>query len=290
MNKDTTKSCDFMLVVGAALGWSALGSLILLLPTDINPLAISALRGASIAVAFLGIAAHNRTRLLISWPVFCAGLAYGLSALTYIASLRLLPVAMATPLHYTTPAFLIIGSLSLCRKLPSRNDLCGVLLSLLGSLILVFSGSISSWLGVLCAIGSAILWALYLALQDHLSQGGKNSAAIVGGICLLLAGYYELDIASWSLPSWWVMLMIGGISSVLPLLLLARASSVIAPTTASLILLLEPAFATILAAVINGQFPSPSKLLGMIFIVAGAMFGLGLLNWKARPKAVTAFT
>lgn len=82
--------------------------------------------------------------------------------------------------------------------------------------------------------------------------------------------------------------MIGGFSSVLPLLLLARASTVVTPTTASLILLLEPAFATILAAVINGQFPSPIKLLGMVFIVAGAMFGLGLLNWKGRVEAAPA--
>jgi drug/metabolite transporter (DMT)-like permease len=282
MNIKQYKKFGTLLIILAAFGWSALGSLTLLLSPVVSPLGVSAIRGIWIALAFGLIIFKTKIRLSLKPIVFFGGIAYALSALTYIVSLRLLPVAVAAPLHYTTPAFLVIGLMLFLSRAPSRSDVYGIGLSLIGATILISCGDRASWLGILFALFSAVTWALYLAFQGRFSDDEKLSAVFVAGIILATAGITELDCYTWNFRIWYVVLLIGICSSILPLLFLAWASKSMAPVSISLILLLEPAFAATLAFMINHQVPSLAKLIGLITIVFGAACGSSLLDKKTR--------
>ena len=262
-----------ILVIFAALGWSALGTMILLLPEAFSPQAVSAVRGLWIAGFFLTASFMRKNLPRVNLPVVIAGIAYALSAFTYIASLLLVPVAMAAPLHYTSPVFLVLGLAFVRKKFPGAVELCGVLLGLSGSLILISSGDASSLLGIAHALVSAILWAVYLVVQKLLSVDERNHAAFYGGMFMALGGLAWVPTTGWSSGSVASLIVIGVFCSVLPLYLLARGSASVSSTSASLILLLEPAFAAALALIVHGQMPSPNELTGLVLIVLGAGCG-----------------
>jgi inner membrane transporter RhtA len=286
MNTRIHNTFGSLLIVLAAFGWSALGSLTLLLSPAVSPLGVSAIRGIWIALAFAAILIKTKARLSLRPVVLLAGIAYALSALTYIVSLRLLPVAVAAPLHYTTPAFLVIGLMLFLSRSPSRSDVYGIGLSLVGATILIACGECASWLGILFALLSAATWALYLAFQERLFDSEKLSAVCLAGIILSVAGVAELDLYSWDFGVWRIVLFIGICSSILPLLFLAWASKGMSPVSISLILLIEPAFAASLAFMINNQIPSLAKLFGLLLIVLGAACGSGILEKRTRLKEI----
>ena len=262
------------LIVLTALGWSALGSLILMLPADVSQFAICAVRGAWISCSFLVIARVRRVGIRFTWGSFLAGIMYALSALTYIYSLQKLPVAVAAPLHQTSPAFLIVAMVLMYAQYPTKMDALGVVMSLLGALLLVVNGGGASISGTICAIGSSGLWASYLVMQSKLSDTNKILGAFWGGVIMMLLGFSNFSIPTITSNTLIVFVILGLFSSAMPLLLIAIATKKISSISTSLILLLEPAFATVLAFLFNNQTPSTVKLMGLMLIVSGAGFGV----------------
>jgi len=265
-------------VLAAALGWAALGSWVLLLPSDVHALALSGVRGAVIALSFLWIqrrstkrdaAAASRGRQRV-WR-HSAGFAYAFASITYVASLGLIPVGVAAPLHYTAPLFLICGRAVTRRELPRITDIVGATLSSIGIVILVVQSGAAATFGVALAILSAAFWALYIATQDRLSVPDKHGAALVGGVvmCSFSLPWYHTGLCAPHIAG--LLLLAGLVSSTLPLLLLSRASGTLPPSTISLLLLSEPAMAALLAYLSHGQTLPTMKLIGLSLITAGAV-------------------
>jgi drug/metabolite transporter (DMT)-like permease len=265
-------------VLAAALGWAALGTWVLLLPSHVHALAFSGVRGAIIALSFLWIqrrsvkrepapATGTRQR---DWR-HSAGLAYAFSSISYVASLGLIPVGVAAPLHYTAPLFLLCGRALIRREIPRIAEGLGAALSGLGIVVLVLQSEASAALGVAVAILSAAFWALYIASQDRLSLPDKHGAALVGGVvmCGFSLPWYHTGLCAPHIAG--LLLLAGLISSTLPLLLLARASGSLPPSSISLLLLSEPAMAATLAYLCHGQTLPTMKLIGLTLITAGAV-------------------
>lgn len=273
MSKTSSSLFASLETLAAALGWSALGSLILFLPEHVSPFTISGFRGVSISIAFLAIGFYRGKSVSFRKSVLSAGVCYAASAITYIMSLKLLPVIVATPLHYTTPAWMVGGLYLIFGRWPGRAEICGVLLSLLGAFVLIYSAGVSSIVGVGMAILSAVLWAGYLYLQGEMSTDDRFSAAMWGGVALFVSGFADfgmLTLRGTEIP---IFVMIAILSSILPLLLVAHASKRLSAVPVSLLLLSEPGFAALLAFYINGQAPSAITLTGLVLITLGAVFG-----------------
>jgi drug/metabolite transporter (DMT)-like permease len=245
-----------------------------MLPANVSPFTICAVRGTWISGTFLIIASLKHVKIKFTWKSFLAGMMYALSAVTYIYSLQKLPVAVAAPLHQTSPAFLIIAMIFLYAQYPTKKDAIGVVLSLIGATILIINGGSYSALGTICAIGSAWLWATYLMIQAQLSDTDKIAGAFWGGALMLLMGSTSFSMPSLTINTLLVFVILGIFCSAMPLLLVAIATKNISSISTSLILLLEPAFATVLAFFFNDQTPSATKLVGLILIVSGAVFGI----------------
>jgi drug/metabolite transporter (DMT)-like permease len=274
-------SYSILYVMTAALGWAALGSWVLLMPPSVHPMAFSGARGLVIALTFVWVILRMESRPRAAcvavggshtrWIlVIMAGAAYGFASITYVASLGLIPVGMAAPLHYTTPVFLICGTATVRRMLPKSHEFAGVVLGGLGALVLVSRSSHSATLGVTLAIASAAFWALYIASQGFLSAREKTLAALIGGSIMFLFSIPWYHSGLITLPVLSLLLIAGVVSSSLPLAFLARASASLAPSTISLLLLSEPTLAALLAYITTSQSVEPLKGLGLALITAGA--------------------
>lgn len=261
----------------AALGWAALGSWVLLMPPSVHPLAFSGARGLIIALSFVWVIvqAGKARRCSHHIParikfVILAGLAYGLASITYVASLGMIPVGMAAPLHYTSPVFLIFGTALVRRSIPKRHECAGVALGIIGALILLSRSPHGASFGATLAIASAGFWALYISMQGFLTPREKNLAACVGGTVMFLFSlpWYHIGLTA---PSIAVLLLLAGVvSSSLPLACLTRASATLTPSSISLLLLCEPSVAAVLAYITTAQAIEPLKGVGLALITAGA--------------------
>jgi|GEM_PF-6592419 len=273
----THRLFGFLYVALAALGWAALGSWVLLMPPSVDPLGFSGARGLVIALSFLwlskrsgGLEEENYASSARISLVIAAGLAYGFASITYVASLGMIAVGVAAPLHYTSPLFLVIGTALVRRVLPQPYEVVGVVLGLAGSLVLLTDAPLGAWPGMITAVGSAVFWALYIAAQGTLTACEKNLSACTGGAVMFLFSlpWYHAGLLA---PSIVALLLVAGIvSSTLPLVCLARASTTLAPSSISLLLLCEPALATVSAYLTSAQTIEPVKALGLGLITAGA--------------------
>lgn len=274
-------SYGILYVMTAALGWAALGSWVLLMPPSVHPLAFSGARGLVIALTFLWVSLRMESRskatsIIVGYPhtrwlsVITAAAAYGFASIAYVASLGLIPVGVAAPLHYTTPIFLVCGTAAVRKMLPKSHEVAGVVLGGLGALVLVSRSSHSAALGVTLAIASAAFWALYIASQGFLTAREKPLAALIGGSIMFLFSVPWYHSGLMTLPVLSLLLVAGVVSSSLPLAFLARASASLAPSTISLLLLCEPTLAALLAYITTAQSVEPLKGLGLALITAGA--------------------
>ena len=251
------------------------------MPTSVHPLAFSGARGLVIAMTFLWVSlqsnsgkAHNFTSARwrdTRWlALIISGAAYGFASITYVASLGIIPVGVAAPLHYTTPLFLICGTACIRGVLPKRHEFAGVILGAAGAVVLLSHSLHTATLGVILAIASAVFWAAYIAFQGILTAREKNISAFIGGSIMFLFSVPWYHSGLMTLPVAGLLLLAGLVSSSLPLAFLARASSTLAPSTISLLLLCEPSLASLLAYLTTGQSVEPLKEVGLVLITAGA--------------------
>jgi drug/metabolite transporter (DMT)-like permease len=282
--KSNSRYRSSLYVLAAAFGWASLGPLMLCLPKEYGAAAVAGVRGLAIALFFCPALLERTNSGKLSGKALLGGLAYALSALTYLASLRLIPVAVATPLHYTSPLFLLLGALLFLRSAPSATERVGALLSCTGAITLAALGGSGAGFGIILALASALFWACYLALQARLSAPERHLAAFYGGVILLLTGIGPLLQAPVSLANVLLLFAIGSIASVLPLLLLAKSASSVSPLITSLLLTTEPVIAALLAQLLHQQALTGWHFLGMSLLVLGCAWGCGLARLSLRSK------
>jgi drug/metabolite transporter (DMT)-like permease len=262
-----------LLVLLAAFGWAMLGPIILCLPTSVSAEAICSFRGLSIALFFAFLLRRRKSTFSLTWSCILAGACYAASALSYVYSLQLIPIAVATPLHYTTPLFLLLGMFLFSTMIPSKKQTVSALLAGTGAIILAFSSGRGNSLGLLLALLSALSWAGYLALQNSLSRTERESAACIGGILLFILGLPTMTTFSFTAHTIFLLLLIALFSSALPLFLLAKASTQLSAVVISLLLITEPLFAALLALIINQQSINLFNALGLALIMTGSICG-----------------
>ena len=276
-----------LFVLLAALSWAMLGPLILCLPAHLSAEAICSIRGLSIAIFFALFIKQKQSTFSLTKSTILAGACYAASALSYVFSLQLIPVAVATPLHYTTPLFLLLGMFFFCTAAPTKEQTSGALLAGAGAFILASSSGLGNGYGILLALFSALSWAGYLAMQARLTHSERELAACFGGIILFIVGLPTLTSFNFTSHSVFLLLMIALISSALPLLLLAKASAQLSAVTLSLLLITEPLFAALLALIINKQPVSFTSTLGLVLIMTGSI--CGTTKWPLWKTANPTF-
>ncbi len=189
--------------IGALVLWAFL-AVLTRLAAGLPPLQLTALAfavggtlGCAVVAARGGLAALRQPPL--AWAHGVGGL-FGYHAL-YFAALAFAPAVEANLLNYLWPLLIVLLSAPVLGLPLGPRRLAGVAMGFAGCALLVGGGARfdpAAWFGFLCAIGCAVVWAVYSVTAKRLA--GVPTEA-VAGFCLASAA---LGFAAHALFEGWV--------------------------------------------------------------------------------------
>jgi drug/metabolite transporter (DMT)-like permease len=206
--------------------------------------------------------------------VVIIGIVQALIAYTSLLALQYITAGALSFLFYTYPAWIAIIARVRHSEPLTRSRLMALALSLIGVAIMVGSPTAVSldWRGIALALGSALIYALYVPLIAELQRPltPESTAAYfsVGtAVIFLLAklmsdgvGFHVTPVAARSIVG------LGVISTTLAFLFFLRGLSIIGPLRTAIVSTIEPFCTALLGAWFLSQPLSSSTLIGGAFI------------------------
>lgn len=218
------------------------------------------------------------------------GVALGGMNLLFYMALRSIPFGLAVAIEFSGPLAVAIYH--------SRRpvDFIWLALAVLGlALILPFGGGASalvlSPVGIACAVGAAICWALYILLGQRLGQVPSGQAVSLGLACAALVvvpfGVAEAGAKLLSPTVLLFGLMVAAISSALPYTLEMLALRRLPPATFGIALATEPAVAALMGMLLLNEHLTLLQWLAIACIMGAAM-GSAMTRLGAKSAAPEA--
>jgi drug/metabolite transporter (DMT)-like permease len=217
----------------------------------------------------------------------------GQALITYLSlhALEYIPVGPLAFLFYTYPAW--VALLAALRKTERLTSVRVIALTLALAGVTIMVGAPTEKLnpiGVMLALGSALLYSAYLPALEHVQAGVPTVIAtflLIGGAAIafvmaaLLTGklFIPAGITVWS-----EILVLAVVSTVVAFLTLIKGLAVLGPVRTSIVATVEPFFTATLGVLVLGNQMSTTTLLGGI-LIAGAVL---LIQWNSAQLASTA--
>lgn len=207
------RSRALLAACGAITCWSFF-ALMARFVDGVPPLQLAAMGFTVAAVAgFVFLACRGELRALqqppIAWLHGVGGL-FGFHAL-YFSALQLAPPTQATIINYSWPLLSVLLAAKVLRLRLRQNHLLGVALGLTGCLMLAgHAGPIRSiyLLGYICAVLSAVVWAVYSAFASKLRFVPTEAMVGFYGATAALSWIAHLLFETTAHPSWQSLIVI----------------------------------------------------------------------------------
>jgi len=293
---DTSIGRATLLIVVSALSFGSISVLTVLVTRAGVPLLTAMawryVLGAALLLAINGVkqlGSIPRQRIV---RLFLIG-GFGQALITYLSlqALEYIPVGPLAFLFYTYPAWVaLLAAIRRTEKLTSVRAIA-LTLALVGVAVMVGAPSTGKLnpIGVLLALGSALLYSAYLPSLEHLQQGIPalvSTLLLVAGaaftfvIAALLAGKLYLPTG---VPVWSNIGVLALISTVIAFSTLIKGLSVLGPVRTAIIATVEPFFTAMLGVVILANELTITTLAGGILIAAAVL----LIQWSStRLEAI----
>lgn len=282
----------FACTLSGALLWGFSGACIQFLAEgyEVQSSFISFVRAAVAAVLFLGFMLVVRRETLLSllhsrraWrPLLWFGLGLYLSQITYAISIALTNAGTATVLQATCTVFVMLFTCVKLRRLPRVLDVAGLVCALAAATLIATQGDwgviVLPVAGLAWGIANALSETLYIMAPQRLyghwdrftviSCGMVISgvlAALVwalGGLCGDAPVWPSLDLAGWAA----LVLGVGVMGTFVAFGLFLYGVSVVGSVKGSLLGVVEPLGAMIIAAVWLGTAFSAADWLGLVLM------------------------
>jgi drug/metabolite transporter (DMT)-like permease len=216
----------------------------------------------------------------------------GQALITYLSlhALEYIPVGPLAFLFYTYPAW--VALLAALRKTERLTSVRVIALTLALAGVTIIVGAPTEKLnpiGVMLALGSALLYSAYLPALEHVQAGIPGVIAtflLIGGAAIafvmaaLLTG--ELFIPT-GITVWSEILVLAVVSTVIAFLTLIKGLAVLGPVRTSIVATVEPFFTATLGVLVLENQMGTTTLLGGI-LIAGAVL---LIQWNSTQLAST---
>jgi drug/metabolite transporter (DMT)-like permease len=277
------------MVVTAAVCWGVMATVAKLLFRDrgVDPLVLVVVRAYLATITLLIVLGLlNPARLRIGARGFRAAAIVGVGGLAinnffYFEALHLTSVATAILLQYLAPILVALYTVLVQReRLPGRIVLA-LALALLGCALVVRAYDLEvlrpNLLGVLAGLGTATAFAFYIlagraALKTldawTLLTYAYFSAALVWMVVLPPWRLLELGFP---LGIWGAFLAVATVGTVLPFGLFISGLKFLPPTQASIVSMLEPVIAAVVAYLLLGETLIPLQIIGGALVLAGVV-------------------
>ena len=210
--------------------------------------------------------------------VFAGG---GQAAIAFVSlsALKYIPAASLTFLFYSYPAWVaIIAALRGTERLTTRR-VVALSLSLGGIALMVGmpgAGGLNS-AGVMLALASALLYALYIPMIGHYGAGipaAVTSAYAAGGAGIILVGvalFHGGPAVHLTGTAWTSIVLLAVVSTVLAFIAFLRGLAVIGPVRTAIVSTVEPFWTAMLGSMVLSQLIGTRSLAGGILIAAAVI-------------------
>jgi len=285
-----------LLIILSALSFGSISVLTVLVTAAGVPLLTAMAWRYLLGVTLLGaVARPGRIRsiptLRVVQLVVTGGCGQALITYLSLHALEYIPVGPLAFLFYTYPAWVaLLAALRQTERLTSVRVIA-LTLALAGVTIMVGAPTEKlNPIGVMLALGSALLYSAYLPALEHVQEGIPaviatflliGGAAIAFVLAALLAGELFIPV---SITVWSEILVLAVVSTVVAFLTLIKGLAVLGPVRTSIVATVEPFFTATLGVLVLGNQMSTTTLLGGI-LIAGAVL---LIQWNSSQLASTA--
>ncbi|WLR50826.1 DMT family transporter [Bacillus tianshenii] len=270
------------LVILAAICWGISGGIAeILMNKGWDPIVIAFYRGA---VGFVCFFAWFLFRFKQNWSsstrfymwALLAGVGVAGNFTFYFLSIKSASIAVAATLMYTAPVFVLLISFLLRIERSTWFKWGSIFVVLIGIILLTGAYDIesisASFIGTATGLAAGLSYALFIFGFKNASSIGKPQTALTVAFlsfCLILFLYMNNGEAARVVTSsdiWWFILLgiIGaGISFIFYVIGLRKT----APTTASMVAMIEPVTASLFGVLVIGSHLSIIQILGMGLIL-----------------------
>ncbi|MBT2418321.1 EamA family transporter [Streptomyces sp. ISL-22] len=280
----------YLIIAGAVWGTAGAAASLVYRSSDMGPVALSFWRCAAGFVLLLGVhLLRSRVRPVASeplgrWMLRSAATGLGLAVFqgAYFAAVSATGLAVATVVALGTgPVLIALGArLTMGERLGPGGvvAVAGALLGL-GVVVLGGSGATVRLPGVLCAVASATgQCAMTLLTRRWGRSGGTDASATAVGtfgaaaLCLLPFASAEGLVPHTADPArvLWLSAYIAAVPTALAYALYFAGAAVVRSATVSVIMLLEPVSATVLAVVLLDERLTSATIAGTLLMLASA--------------------
>ncbi len=226
---------------------------------------------------------------------FVLGLAgYGLQVTLLFLSLERIDASLSSLLFYLYPALVTAGALLIGRERVTWRRGLALAVALAG-VVLVFAGAVVAHVdsaGVLLSVAAAAVYAVLILVVDTvgrdvrplvLSTWVSTGAAVAFALGGLLLGGLRLSIVP---AGWGAIVGLAVLATVVPLAAFYAGIARVGPSTASIILTVEPALTVILAAALLRETLGVRQFLGGALILTAVL--LLQARWGEQAPSVRA--
>jgi drug/metabolite transporter (DMT)-like permease len=214
----------------------------------------------------------------------------GQALITYLSlrALDYLPVGPLGFLFYTYPAWVVLIAAVTGKEELTLLRLVALSIAMAGITVMVgtpFSGPLNAT-GVMLALGTAVLYAIYLPALHTVQRGISSLPATFYLICGVMLSFLIAGTLTGSLElpetprEWGFVILLSLVGTVLAFVALLAGLRVLGPVRTSIISTVEPFFTAMLGVVLLGEIFSLTMLSGGVLIATAVL----LLQWAGRTR------
>ena len=208
----------------------------------------------------------------------CTGILFGLALIPLYLSLRTTHSGVTAFLVGTCALFAPIFEYFVLRRIPSRYQIVGLLIAIIGTAFLSIQGNLSLDAGSLWGLLSAVIFGLWSVAISFFRQTVPSLDLGLGqiyGTALLFAlialGTSGIPFGALTSTMWLCLLYLGVISVALRFLMQTYVQGFTSATNVEIIFLLEPLFAFLWAGVFADEVATSLQIVGCILVTLGVL-------------------
>jgi drug/metabolite transporter (DMT)-like permease len=272
------------LIVLSSCAFGSLSTLTVLITRAGMPLLPAMLWRYLLAGGLLFFALRPRHGLIIARKdalrlMLVGGIAQSTITFLSLHALNYLPVGPLAFLFYTYPAWVALISALLGRESLTASRIAALTIAMTGIVVMVGfpgSGSLNRF-GVILALGTALLYALYLPILHRAQEGVP---AFVSSFYLIAGVFIAFLIASTvtreaqlpqTLPVWSYVILLAAWSTIVAFASLVAGLRVLGPVRTSIVATIEPFWTAILGSLLLGEIVTKHTIAGGALIAVAVL-------------------
>jgi len=223
------------------------------------------------------------------------GIFYTMQSSFYFNAVKYIPSSLAALLLYLNPIFVAVFSFFINQEALTKRTIIAIVVSFSGMLLVLGApGGKIQPLGIVLAVGAAMIYSIYIILGNKVTAHVPPITASAYIALFAALSFFVWGIASGTLhfqfdaKGWLPIIGTSFVSSVLAMLTFFAGMNIIGPTNAAILSMLEPVITFLLSMVFLQERMSFIQMIGGLIVLSGAMLvamGKKQKNEKKEKKA-----